>query len=48
MMSQLNPGAAHGMIGFQGVRELANRDWLAQLPFVMVNAGGRRRVWAAA
>jgi hypothetical protein len=39
MMSQLNKNAAHGMIGFQGVRELENRDWLMQVPFVMVNAG---------
>jgi hypothetical protein len=30
MMAQLNPAAGHGMIGFSGVRELANRDWLMQ------------------
>jgi chloride channel 7 len=41
MMSTLNAGAQHGMIGFTGVRELQNRDWLMQVPFVMLNAGGR-------
>lgn len=41
MMSQLNTGAQHGMIGFNGVRELQNRDWLMQVPFVMLNAGER-------
>ena len=39
MMSQLNANAQHGMIGFNGVRELQNKDWLMQVPFVMVNAG---------
>ncbi|GBF97646.1 H(+) Cl(-) exchange transporter [Raphidocelis subcapitata] len=47
MMSQLNKNAAHGMIGFQGVRELENRDWLMQLPFVMVNAAVAG-LWGAA
>ena len=28
---QLNKNAAHGMIGFNGVRELENRDWLMQV-----------------
>lgn len=41
-MGYLNPGAAHGMIGFNGVRELANKDWLMQVPFVMLNAGEAR------
>lgn len=47
MMSQLNSNAAHGMIGFNGVRELANSDWMAQLPFVMLNAGEWRRAGRA-
>lgn len=38
---QLNKNAAHGMIGFNGVRELENKDWLMQVPFVMLNAGER-------
>jgi chloride channel 7 len=42
MMSALNAGAAHGMIGFTGVRELQNKDWLMQVPFVMLNAGEQR------
>ena len=37
--SKLNRDADHGMIGFNGVRELENRDWAMQLPFVIANAG---------
>lgn len=39
-MAQLNHNAAHGMIGFTGVTQLENRDWMLQLPFIIFNAGG--------
>lgn len=37
-MSELNSGATHGMIGFTGVNDLDNTDWLMQLPFILINA----------
>jgi hypothetical protein len=27
------------MIGFTGIRTYENKDWLMQLPFILVNAG---------
>lgn len=30
--------AQHGMIGFSGVKPMDNRDWMMQLPFVLINA----------
>jgi hypothetical protein len=38
-LSQLSRNAQHGMIGFTGVHNYENRDWLTQLPFILINAG---------
>lgn len=38
-LSQLSGSAQHGMIGFTGIRTYENKDWLMQLPFILVNAG---------
>lgn len=38
-LSQLSRNAQHGMIGFTGVHTYENRDWLTQLPFILINAG---------
>lgn len=35
----LNRSAQHGMIAFSGLRQMDNKDWLMQLPFLVVNAG---------
>jgi chloride channel 7 len=38
-MAQLNLNASRGMIAFTGIREMGNKDWFMQLPFIIVNAG---------
>lgn len=38
-LSQMSRNAQHGMIGFSGVRTYDNKDWLTQLPFILINAG---------
>lgn len=38
-LSQLSRNAQHGMIGFTGIHTYENKDWLMQLPFILVNAG---------
>lgn len=38
-LQTLAKGAAHGMISFTGVHNYENRDWLMQLPFILINAG---------
>jgi hypothetical protein len=38
-LSQLSRNAQHGMIGFTGVHTYENKDWLTQLPFILINAG---------
>jgi hypothetical protein len=38
-LSQLSRNAQHGMIGFTGIRTYENKDWLTQLPFILINAG---------
>jgi chloride channel 7 len=32
------------MIGFSGIRTYENKDWLMQLPFILVNAGQQKAV----
>lgn len=31
--------AQHGMIAFTGLRAMENKDWLMQLPFLIINSG---------
>jgi chloride channel 7 len=38
-LAQLSKSAQHGMIAFTGVPTYENKDWLMQLPFILVNAG---------
>ncbi|KAF6253336.1 chloride channel [Scenedesmus sp. NREL 46B-D3] len=38
-LQTLSKNAAHGMISFTGVHNYENRDWLMQLPFILINAG---------
>ncbi|WIA21477.1 hypothetical protein OEZ85_000682 [Tetradesmus obliquus] len=38
-LQSLSKNAAHGMISFTGVHNYENRDWLMQLPFILINAG---------
>ncbi|GLI59663.1 hypothetical protein VaNZ11_001600 [Volvox africanus] len=35
----LNRSAQHGMIAFTGLKQMDNKDWLMQLPFLVVNSG---------
>ncbi|KXZ44967.1 hypothetical protein GPECTOR_60g745 [Gonium pectorale] len=35
----LNRSAQHGMIAFTGLRQMDNKDWIMQLPFLIVNSG---------
>ncbi|GFR49429.1 hypothetical protein Agub_g11486 [Astrephomene gubernaculifera] len=35
----LNRSAQHGMIAFSNLNPMENKDWLLQLPFLIVNAG---------
>ncbi|KAG2454447.1 hypothetical protein HYH02_001466 [Chlamydomonas schloesseri] len=35
----MNRSAQHGMIAFTGLRAMENKDWLMQLPFLIVNSG---------
>jgi chloride channel 7 len=41
-LQSLSKNAAHGMISFTGVHNYENRDWLMQLPFILINAGMSR------
>ncbi len=38
-MSEININAQHGMIAIVGVTNLENKEWIMQLPFVIINAG---------
>eukprot|EP00879_Flechtneria_rotunda_P004542 GHRR01004797.1.p1 GENE.GHRR01004797.1~~GHRR01004797.1.p1 ORF type:complete len:1031 (+),score=332.52 GHRR01004797.1:561-3653(+) len=38
-LTQLSRDAQHGMISFTGVHAYENRDWIMQLPFILINAG---------
>lgn len=38
-LSQMSRDAQHGMIAFTGVHQYENKDWLMQMPFILVNAG---------
>jgi hypothetical protein len=45
-LSQLSRNAQHGMIGFTGIRTYENKDWLTQLPFILVNAGEHMSIYS--
>lgn len=42
-LQTLSKNASHGMISFTGVHTYENKDWLYQLPFILINAGKATR-----